>query len=113
MEVCCDLIIVFMNALARNHTYNKTVKGADTMRTSTVYGRIDIGLTEKAESIPDKLGNAPSDAILVEEHIVNSGKAFDCIETILDEAFNQAKMTEERLSHDAVFTNARNAVHGK
>lgn len=74
------------------------------MRTSTVYARVDTGLMEKAESIPDKLVNTPSGAILAEERIVNSEKTSDRIETKLDEADNQAKMTEKRLSHDAVFT---------
>lgn len=83
------------------------------MRTSTVYARIDTGLMEKAECIPDKLVNTPTDAVLAEEHIVNSGKAPEHIETKLDKADNQARMTEKRLSHDVVFTNARNAVHGK
>lgn len=63
------------------------------MKTSTVYALIDTGLMEKAESIPDNLGITPSEAILIEQHILNSGKASDCIETKLDEADNHAKMT--------------------
>ena len=37
----------------------------------------------------------------------------DSIEMKLDEADRQAAMTEERLSHETVFSNARSAVHGK
>ena len=37
----------------------------------------------------------------------------DSIEMKLDEADRHAAMTEERLSHEAVFSNARSAVHGK
>ena len=111
-KVCCEQIMVYMDVLACNHSYSKTVKGADTIRTSIVYARVDTGLMEKTESIPDKLVNTPSDAILAEEYIVNSQKASDRIETKLDEADNQAKMTEKKLSLDAVFTNAKNAIHG-
>ncbi len=35
------------------------------------------------------------------------------IEIKLDEADRQAAKTEERLSHETVFRNARSAVHGK
>lgn len=35
------------------------------------------------------------------------------IEIKLDEADRQAEKTEERLSHETVFGNARGAVHGK
>lgn len=35
------------------------------------------------------------------------------IEMKLDEADRQAAMTEERLSHDTVFSNVRSAMHGK
>ena len=37
----------------------------------------------------------------------------DSIEMKLDEADRQAAMTEERLSHETVFSNVRSAVHGK
>lgn len=37
----------------------------------------------------------------------------DNIEMKLDEADRQASMTEERLSHEAVFKNARGMIHGK
>lgn len=63
------------------------------------------------------------------ETIVNSGKPVyltkngygamvvlsltDSIEMKLDEADRQATMTEERLSHETVFSNVRSAVHGK
>ena len=35
------------------------------------------------------------------------------IEMKLDEADRQASMTEERLSHESVFKNARGMIHGK
>lgn len=35
------------------------------------------------------------------------------IEMKLDEADRQAILSEERLSHETVFSNARSAVHGK
>ncbi|MEY8429610.1 type II toxin-antitoxin system Phd/YefM family antitoxin [Lachnospiraceae bacterium 48-42] len=37
----------------------------------------------------------------------------DSIEMKLDEADRQAAISEERLSHETVFRNARGAVHGK
>ena len=37
----------------------------------------------------------------------------DNIEMKLDEADRQASMTEERLSHESVFKNARGMIHGK
>lgn len=37
----------------------------------------------------------------------------DNIEMKLDEADRQAPMTEERLSHESVFKNARGMIHGK
>ncbi len=37
----------------------------------------------------------------------------DSIEMKLDEADRQAKIAEERLSHETVFSNVRSAVHGK
>ena len=37
----------------------------------------------------------------------------DNVEMKLDEADRQAAATEERLSHETVFSRARNAVHGK
>lgn len=37
----------------------------------------------------------------------------DCVEMKLDEADRQAELTKERLSHDTVFSNVRNAIHGK
>ena len=37
----------------------------------------------------------------------------DSIEMKLDEADRQAAMTEERLSHETVFSNVRRAIHGK
>ncbi|WP_282923784.1 type II toxin-antitoxin system Phd/YefM family antitoxin [Mediterraneibacter massiliensis] len=37
----------------------------------------------------------------------------DNIEMKLDEADRQAVATDERLSHETVFSHARNAVHGK
>ena len=37
----------------------------------------------------------------------------DSIELRLDEADRQAGMTEERLSHETVFSNVRSAVHGE
>ena len=37
----------------------------------------------------------------------------DNIEMKLDEADRQAAATDERLSHETVFSNARSAVHGK
>ena len=37
----------------------------------------------------------------------------DNIEMKLDEADRQAILSEERLSHETVFSNARSAVHGK
>lgn len=37
----------------------------------------------------------------------------DRIEMKLDEADRQAAISEERLSHEIVFCNARGAVHGK
>ena len=37
----------------------------------------------------------------------------DNIEMKLDEANRQASMTEERLSHESVFKNARGMIHGK
>ena len=37
----------------------------------------------------------------------------DDIEMKLDEADRQAAMTEERLSHETVFSSVRSAVHGK
>lgn len=37
----------------------------------------------------------------------------DNIELKLDEADRQAAITEERLSHETVFSNARRSVHGK
>lgn len=37
----------------------------------------------------------------------------DSIEMKLDEADRQAEMTEERRSHETVFSNVRSAVHGK
>mgnify|MGYP004462131749 FL=1 len=37
----------------------------------------------------------------------------DNIEMKLDEADRQASMTEERLSHETVFKNARGMIHGK
>ena len=37
----------------------------------------------------------------------------DSIETKLDEADRLAAMSEERFSHETVFKNARNAIHGK
>ena len=41
------------------------------------------------------------------EYLTNS------IEVKLDEADRQAAMTEEWLSHETVFSNARDVVHGK
>ena len=35
------------------------------------------------------------------------------VEMKLDEADRQAAMTEERLSHETVFSNVRRAIHGK
>ncbi len=37
----------------------------------------------------------------------------DNIEMKLDEADRQAAGTDERLSHESVFKNARSAIHGK
>ena len=37
----------------------------------------------------------------------------DNIEMKLDEADRQAARTDERLSHESVFKNARSAIHGK
>ncbi len=37
----------------------------------------------------------------------------DSIEMKLDEADKQATMTEERLSHETVFSNVRSSIHGK
>ena len=37
----------------------------------------------------------------------------DDIEMKLDEAERQAAMTDERLSHETVFSNVRRAIHGK
>ena len=37
----------------------------------------------------------------------------DNIEMKLDEADRQAAVTDERLSHESVFKNARSAIHGK
>lgn len=37
----------------------------------------------------------------------------DNIEMKLDEADRQAALTEERLSHDTVFSNVRDTLHGK
>ena len=37
----------------------------------------------------------------------------DDIEMKLDEADRQAAMTEERLSHETVFSNVRSTIHGK
>lgn len=37
----------------------------------------------------------------------------DSIEMKLDEADRQAAMSEERLSHETVFSNARSVIHGK
>lgn len=37
----------------------------------------------------------------------------DSIEMKLDEADRQAVMTEERLSHETVFSNVRRAINGK
>ena len=37
----------------------------------------------------------------------------DSVEMKLDEADRQAATTEERLSHETVFSHARSAVHGK
>lgn len=37
----------------------------------------------------------------------------DNIEMKLDEADRQAAVTEERLSHEAVFSHVRSAIHGK
>lgn len=37
----------------------------------------------------------------------------DSIEMKLDEADRQASISEERISHETVFCNARGAVHGK
>lgn len=37
----------------------------------------------------------------------------DNIEIKLDEADHQASLTHERLSHQTVFDNVRNAIHGK
>ena len=37
----------------------------------------------------------------------------DIIEMILDEADRQAAATDERLSHETVFSHARSVVHGK
>ena len=37
----------------------------------------------------------------------------DNIEMKLDDADRQASMTEERLSHESVFKNARGMIHGK
>lgn len=37
----------------------------------------------------------------------------DSIEVKLDEAEQQAAMSEERLSHETVFCNVRSAIHGK
>lgn len=37
----------------------------------------------------------------------------DNIEMKLNEADRQASMTEERLSHESVFKNARGMIHGK
>lgn len=37
----------------------------------------------------------------------------DSVEVKLDEADQQAAISEERLSHETVFSNARSAIHGK
>ena len=37
----------------------------------------------------------------------------DDIEMKLDEADRQAAMTEERISHETVFSNVRSTIHGK
>ena len=37
----------------------------------------------------------------------------DSVEMKLDEADRQAATTEERLSHETVFSHVRSAVHGK
>ena len=41
------------------------------------------------------------------------GSMVDNIEMKLDEADRQAAGTDERLSHESVFKNARSAIHGK
>ena len=40
-------------------------------------------------------------------------KLTDSVEMKLDEADRQAAATEERLSHETVFSHVRSAVHGK
>ena len=50
------------------------------------------------------------------ETLVNSGNPVYLtknIEMKLDEADRQAAGTDERLSHESVFKNARSAIHGK
>lgn len=50
---------------------------------------------------------------MVELSLEEYASLTDSTEMKLDEADRQAAMTEERLSHETVFSNVRSAVHGK
>ena len=50
---------------------------------------------------------------MVDLRLEEYARLTDSIEMKLDEADRQADISEERLSHETVFRNARGVVHGK
>ena len=69
----------------------------------------DLVLRENEEVYLTKNGYGAMVVLSLEEY----ASLTDNIEMKLDEADRQAAGTDERLSHESVFKNARSAIHGK